>query len=146
MTEQTEGQIEIAADPAEVLAVITDFEAYPEWATGITKSEVEKKDSKGRAAEVAFEVSQMGVGAKYTLAYSYKTKDGGLSWTTRSASGAVKDIRGEYLLEPAGDGTKVTYRTTVELAIPMVGFMKRQAEKMIISTALDGLRKRVESQ
>jgi carbon monoxide dehydrogenase subunit G len=145
MAEQTEGQIEIAATPAEVLAVITEFEAYPEWVTGMTKAAVEKRDSKERATEVAFEVSQMGVGAKYTLAYKYVAKDGGLSWTTNSASGAVKDIKGEYALEPAGEGTKVTYRTTIELAIPMMGFMKRQAEKMIISTALDGLKKRVES-
>jgi carbon monoxide dehydrogenase subunit G len=145
MAEETEGQIEIEADPAEVLAVIADFAAYPKWATGVKKAQVEKEDSKGRPTEVAFEVSQMGVGAKYTLAYKYKAKDGGLSWTTKSASGAVKDIKGEYVLEPAGKGTKVTYRTTIEPAIPMMGFMKRQAEKTIIGTALGGLKKRVES-
>ena len=145
MAEQTKGQIEIAAIPAEVLAVITDFEAYPEWVTGMTKAAVQTKDSKERATEVSFEVNQMGVGAKYTLAYKYKAKEGGLSWTTKSASGAVKDIKGEYVLEPAGESTNVTYRTTIDLAIPMMGFMKRQAEKVIISTALDGLKKRVES-
>lgn len=145
MAEQTEGDISIDATPADVLAVITDFGSYPEWATGIKRADVKKKDSSGRPAEVAFEVSQMGVGAKYTLAYKYKAKDGGVSWTTKSASGAVKDIKGEYVLEAAGEGTKVTYRTTIEPAIPMMGFMKRQAEKTIIGTALGGLKKRVES-
>jgi carbon monoxide dehydrogenase subunit G len=145
MAEQTEGVIHIDAPPADVLAVISDYEAYPEWAEGIKKAQVKMKDSKGRPTEVAFEVSQMGVGAKYTLAYRYKAKDGGVSWTTSSASGAVKDIKGEYGLEPSGDGTKVTYRTTIEPAIPMMGFMKRQAEKIIIGTALEGLKKRVES-
>jgi ribosome-associated toxin RatA of RatAB toxin-antitoxin module len=145
MAEQTEGEIQIEAEPAGVLAVISDYEAYPEWADGITKTEVKKQDSKGRPSEVAFEVSQMGVGAKYTLAYTYKAKDGGVSWTTKSASGAVKDIKGEYVLEASGKSTKVTYRTTIEPSIPMMGFMKRQAEKMIIGTALGGLKKRVES-
>ncbi|SRR5712691_3377248 len=145
MAEQTEGEMQIEAKPAEVLAVISDYAAYPEWADGIKKTEVTKEDSKGRPSEVAFEVSQMGVGAKYTLVYKYKAKDGGLSWTTKSASGAVKDIKGEYLLVASGEGTKVTYRTTIELAIPMVGFMKRQAEKIIIGTALGGLKKRVEN-
>ncbi|HEY3209438.1 MAG TPA: SRPBCC family protein [Actinomycetota bacterium] len=145
MAEQTEGEVQIDASPADVLAVIKDYEAYPTWADGITKAEVMERDSKGRPIEVAFEVSRMGVGAKYTLAYKYKAKDGGVSWTTRSASGAVRDIKGEYALEPSGKGTKVTYRTTIVPAIPMMGFMKRQAEKIIIGTALDGLKKRVES-
>jgi carbon monoxide dehydrogenase subunit G len=144
MAEQTQGDIQIEASPAEVMEVITDYASYPEWATGVKKTEVKKTDSKGRPSEVAFEVSQMGVSATYTLAYKYKAGDGGLSWTTKSASGAVKDIKGEYALEPSGVGTKVTYRTAIETAIPMMGFMKRQAEKTIIGTALGGLKKRVE--
>jgi carbon monoxide dehydrogenase subunit G len=115
VAEQTEGDVEIQASPAEVMEVITDYEAYPEWASGVKKAEVTKKDSEGRPSEVAFEVSQMGVSATYTLLYEYS--DDGLSWTTKSASGAVKDISGEYVLEPSGQGTKVTYRTTVETSI-----------------------------
>jgi uncharacterized membrane protein len=32
MSEQTEGQIVIEAPAVEVMDVLTDFEAYPEWA------------------------------------------------------------------------------------------------------------------
>src|SRR5947199_6141130 len=145
MAEQTEGSIEIAGSPADVMEVITDFGAYPEWASGIKSAEVKKTDSKGRPAEVAFEVSQMGIAATYTLAYKYRAGDGGLAWTTKAASGAVKDITGEYALEPSATGTRVTYRTSIQPAIPMVGFMKRQAVRTIIKTALGGLKKRVES-
>jgi carbon monoxide dehydrogenase subunit G len=144
VAEQTSGDIQIDASPAEVMGVITDYAAYPEWATGVKKAEVRKKDAKGRPTEVAFEVSQMGVGATYTLAYTYRAGAKGLSWTTKAASGAVKDIEGEYVLEPSGTGTRVTYRTAIETAIPMIGFMRRQAEKMIIGTALGGLKKRLE--
>ena len=144
MAEQTEGSIEISATAEEVMKVLTDFDAYPEWANGIRKAEVKKRDSKGRPSEVAFEVSQMGIGAKYTLAYGYRARFGGLSWTTKSASGAVRDIKGAYALKPSRVGTMVTYRTTIEPAIPMIGFVKRQAEKTIINTALVGLKKRVE--
>jgi hypothetical protein len=91
------------------------------------------------------EAGQMGINAAYTLAYTYKAKDGGLSWTTKEASGAVKDIQGEYALEPAGEQTKVTYRLTMVPAISLGGFVKRQAERTIINTALGGLKKRVES-
>jgi carbon monoxide dehydrogenase subunit G len=144
MAERTEGTTEIAATPAKVLAAITDFDSYPEWA-GVKSAEVLKQDSKGRPQEVAMLVSQMGFDAKYTLVYKYAAKDGGLSWITKEASGAVKDIQGEYALEPVGDGTKVTYRLNLELGISLPGFLRKTAEKTVISTALDGLKKRVES-
>ena len=145
MAEEGEGSIEIAASPADVLDVITDFAAYPTWAQGVKKAQVRKKDSRGRTNEVFFEVGQMGIGASYTLSYRYKAKDGGLSWKSTSASGAVKSIEGEYVLEPAGKGkTKATYRLKLEPAINLGGFMKRQAERTIINTALGGLKKRVE--
>ena len=144
MGEQTEGSIEISATAEEIMEVLTDFDAYPEWANGIRKAEVTKNDPKGRPSQVDFEVSQMGIGASYRLAYRYRAKLGGLSWTTQSASGAVKDIKGEYALMPSGAGTTVRYRATIEPAVPMVGFVKRQAEKAIINTALAGLKKRVE--
>ena len=146
MPEEGEGSVEIDATPAGVMAVITGFDAYPEWAQGVKKAAVRKKDSKGRPSEVDFEVGQMGIGASYTLAYRYKAKDGGLSWKSIKASGAVKSIEGEYVLEPSGKGrTKVTYRLKLEPAINLGGFMRRQAERTIVNTALGGLKKRVES-
>jgi carbon monoxide dehydrogenase subunit G len=143
MTDVTEGSTEIAAPPGDVLTVITDFDAYPEWA-GVQSAEILARDAEGRPAEVAMKVSQMGVDAAYTLAYTYAPKDEGLSWITKEASGAVKDVTGEYVLEPAGEGTKVTYRLALELGIPLPGLIKRQAQKQVINTALGGLKKRVE--
>ena len=90
------------------------------------------------------EASSKGVGAKYTLSYRYKAKNGGMTWTSKDCSGAVKSITGGYELKPTGSTTKVTYRTTIELAIPVVGFIKRQAEKQIINSALGGLKMEVE--
>ncbi len=146
MAEQTEGTIEINATPEEVMEVITDFDAYPTWAQGIKRAEVKKKDTQGRPKEVWMEASSMGIGAKYTLTYTYRAKNGGLSWKSKDAQGAVKSIDGEYTLEPAGDDTtKVRYRTSMELGIKVPGFMKKQGERMIIDTALKGLKKRVES-
>ena len=146
MAEQTEGDIEIQAAPEEVLEVITDFESYPDWAQGVKKVEVKKTDSQGRPSEVFMEVGQMGFNASYTLTYKYKANNGGLSWTSKDASGAVKSLKGEYDLEEVDEGsTHVTYRMTVEAGVKLPGMMRKQAEKMIVSTALGGLKKRVES-
>lgn len=143
MVERAEGQTEITASPAEVLEAIMDFEAYPQWA-GVKSADVRKTDAKGRPTEVAFEVSQMGFDASYTLAYRYAARDRGVSWTTKEASGVVKEIEGEYVLEPNENGTSVTYRLALELGISLPGFLRKTAEKTVINMALDGLKKRVE--
>jgi carbon monoxide dehydrogenase subunit G len=141
--DRTEGHTEIAATPAEVLSVVTDFDSYPEWAQ-VKTAEVLKTDGKGRAVEVAFSFSQMGFEGAYTLAYRYAAQDAGISWSTKEASGVIKDIQGEYALKPTDGGTSVTYRLGLELTISLPGFLRKTAEKTIITTALDGLKKRVQ--
>ena len=143
MGTRTEGSIRIIADPSEVMEVISDYESYPEW-TDVRSAKVLRSDSKGRPTQVAFEIAMMGLSASYTLAYKYAAKDAGVSWTTKEAGGAVKDIVGEYLLEPDGDETEVTYRLSVDLSMPVPGLMKRQGEKKVVKTALQGLKRRVE--
>ena len=51
---------------------------------------------------------------------------------------------GSYTLAARGAGTYVTYRLAVDLTIPMLGMLKRKAEKVIVDTALRELKKRVE--
>jgi hypothetical protein len=59
----------------------------------------------------------------------------------------LKAMDGAYELDDRSDGTtEVTYRLAVDISIPMIGMLKRKAEKVIIDTALKGLKKRVESQ
>ena len=58
----------------------------------------------------------------------------------------LKALDGAYVLDAtAATGTEVTYRLAVDVTIPMIGMIKRKAEKVIIDTALKGLKKRVES-
>jgi hypothetical protein len=57
----------------------------------------------------------------------------------------TRKLDGSYQLAPRGDATEVTYRLAVELSIPMIGMLRRRAEKVIIDSALKGLKERVES-
>jgi ribosome-associated toxin RatA of RatAB toxin-antitoxin module len=143
--EQAEGTKTVEASAADIMEVLSDFEAYPDW-TDVKKTKVVKTDSKGRATEVWYEVSQFGITAKYTLAYKYTASDGGLTWTTKSIEeGPIRDIQGEYVLEELDeDETEVTYRMSLELGTKLPGFIMKRGEKMIIRNALDGLKKRVE--
>src|SRR6266550_462868 len=61
MAERTQGETTIAAEPRAIMVVIADFEAYPEWASGVKKSEVQERDAEGRGQKVRFEVSMLGL-------------------------------------------------------------------------------------
>ncbi len=142
MAQRTEGSTEIEASPEEIVEAIADFESYPEWVNGIRSSEVLERDEDGRGIRVGFEFTAMGFTASYTLAYEYR--EGGVSWTTAEASGAVRNIEGEYELEPLDGDTRVIYRLAVDLAVALPGFLKRRADRTAIRTALEGLKRRVE--
>lgn len=144
--EQAEGSIVIDAPLEDVMEVIEDVEAYPEWAE-VNRVEVRQRGTGGRVTEAYFEVDVPALGtASYTLAYQYAAGDTGLSWTTKEARGAVRDIRGEYLLNdlPDDGGTKVTYRLGVELGVLVPGFIRTEGARRVIENALERLKRRVE--
>ena len=144
MADQTSSTIVIDAPPPEVMAAIADFAAYPEWAQGVHTAEVRETLPDGRAKEVYFEIEATPIKDSYTLGYDWNG-DESVTWTLVSGK-MMKRLDGAYVLRPSGAGTEVTYRLAVELGIPMIGMLKRKAEKVIIDTALKGLKKRVESQ
>jgi ribosome-associated toxin RatA of RatAB toxin-antitoxin module len=144
MAEHAEGSTEIYATPTEVLAVVADFEAYPDWVAGMEEVEVRSRDRRGRGTRVAFRLRTPLGEQAYTLAYRYQPKDAGVSWTY--VEGTLEDLSGAYVLEPAADGaTRVTYRLEVALAVPLPGLVKRQAARQIVRSALSDLKRRVES-
>jgi hypothetical protein len=143
--EHAEGSIVIEAPLEDVMEVIEDYEAYPEWAD-VRRVDVRERGEGGRATEVAFEVDVPVLGrASYTLTYRYAPGDTGLSWTTSEARGAIRDIRGEYLLNELTDSeTEVTYRLGVELGVLVPGFLRSEGAKRVIENALEKLKRRVE--
>lgn len=143
MADQTRSSISIAADPAAVMAVIADFDSYPTWATGVKSATVLSSDPAGRAREVAFVLDAAPIRDDYTLLYDWDD-DWSVSWSLVEAK-MLKAMQGAYVLTPTGDATDAAYQLTVDLSIPMIGMLKRKGEKVIIDSALKGLKARVES-
>jgi hypothetical protein len=143
--ELTEGNITIDAPLVDVMEVIEAYEAYPEWAE-VNRVEVRERGEGGRATEVAFEVDVPVLGtASYTLRYQYAPGDTGVSWVSTEARGAIREIRGEYLLDELDDAsTRVTYRLGVELGPLVPGFVRTEGAKRVIDNALERLKRRVE--
>ena len=142
MADQASSSITINAAPADVMAVIADYEKYPEWAGFIKTAEVLSTGPDGRADQAKFTVDAGVIKADYTLRYTYDG-DERVSWEL--VEGTLKENTGSYVLADNGGGTDVTYSLTIDAGIPMLGMFKRKAEKVVMDTALKELKKRVES-
>ena len=144
MADESTQSITINAAPADVMAVIADFAAYPQWAQSVKSAEVTVPGPDGRAKQVAFKIDAGVIRDDYELAYVWDGQRK-VSWTLVKGQ-MQKSQRGSYTLEPVGDGaTRVTYNLAVDLAMPMLGMLKRKAEKVVMDTALKELKRRVES-
>jgi len=144
MAEATSSSITIAAPPERVMAVIADFAAYPEWAEQINAVEVLAPGSAGRAERVRFTMDAGAIKDSYTLDYTWAPDGRSVSWTL--VKGQIQKAQdGSYRLAGRSDSTTVTYSLAVDLNIPMIGMLRRKAEKVIIDTALKGLKRRVEA-
>ncbi len=143
MADQTSSTILVSAPPASVMSVIADFPAYPEWAQGMRRAEVQETFPDGRAKDVLFEIAEGPIKDTYTLTYDWHG-DESVDWHLVHGK-MLRKLNGTYTLVPREGDTEVTYRLEVELSIPMIGMLRRKAEKVIIDAALKGLKKRVES-
>lgn len=141
VADQTSASIEIAAPPAEVLAVIQDFGSYPAWVDSIRSADVLTTEG-GLAKTVRMVLDHALVKDSYVLAYDWEPS--GVRW--RLVEGSVlKAMDGSYELRPVSGGTAVTYTLAVDINLPMIGMLKRKAERTIVDGALLGLKSRVES-
>ena len=96
MAEQTSSSITIDAPPADVMAVIADFESYPVWAKGVQTAEVTKDGANGRADEVFFSLDVSPIKDEYTLAYDWDA-DREVTWTLVEGK-MLKMLDGAYTL------------------------------------------------
>ena len=142
MADATTSSITIGADPERVMAVIADFAAYPEWADQVKTVEVVDEDAGPPGARPLRDRRRPDQGLLHA----------GLHVGARRPLGELDAGQGA---DPEGDGRgvragrdgrpdEVTYSLAVDLNIPMIGMLRRKAEKVIIDTALKGLKPRVE--
>ncbi len=141
--EGTVQKIEVSAPPDHVHEVALDLESYPEWAGGVRSVSVTETDEEGRPHRADFVVDAMIKEIAYTLEYEYG--ETGFSWTAIPNEDLVA-LEGSYEFHELPDGgTEVVYALRVEPAFRVPGFLRRQAERQIVGTALRGLKRRAEA-
>lgn len=142
MGERVTDTIAIAAPLETVFDIITDLEAYPDWADGMLETTVLSRDDEGRPDKARFRVDARIVEVSYTLQYRYADND--IAWELVEGD-VMKQLDGIYELSDDGGGTQVRYTLEVDLDIPVPGFLKKRAAKQILDTSLKGLKQRAEA-
>jgi ribosome-associated toxin RatA of RatAB toxin-antitoxin module len=144
MAERTESSIVINAPADRVMDVIANVLAYPEWSDGVQSVEILTTYEDLRPADVVFAVDAGAIKDKYQLEYDW-SDDNRVVTRTLTSGEVLKAMDGAYRLTENGDATTtVVYQLAVDVSIPMIGMIRRKAEKVIVDTALKGLKERVE--
>lgn len=133
----------IDANAETVFGVITDLEAYPEWAEGMLEAEVLSRDDQDRPEKARFKVDARVAEIEYVLGYRYDGHD--VSWSLVEGE-TVSQLDGSYELEERDGTTSVRYTLEADVDMPVPGFLKKRATRTILDQGLRGLKQRAEGQ
>ena len=143
VADKTAQTIYIDAEPGAVMDVIADIASYPQWVSEYTEAEVLQTDAQGNPKVARLVLEAVVLKDTMVLAYEWPADRQSVRWSLVSST-LLKSLDGVYLLTPSGSGTDVTYELAVDLMVPMIGLLKRKAERRLTDTALKDLKKRVE--
>jgi ribosome-associated toxin RatA of RatAB toxin-antitoxin module len=133
-------EVVIEASPEEILDVIADVESTPTWSPQYQTAEILEAYDNGRPRRVKMKIKTAGISDEQVVDYTWA--DDSASWTLVSA-GQLKAQDASYTLTPDGDKTRVKFDITIDLSIPLPGFVLKRVMKGAMETATDGLRKQV---
>ena len=119
MADSSTQSLTMNADAAAIMDVIADFAAYPEWTGAVKKVEVTDPGPGARAKRVKFGLDAGLIKDTYELEYTWSPDGLGVTWD-------------------------LVIGLAVQLNVPLIGPLRRKAERTIMDTALKELRKRVE--
>lgn len=145
MADNTSQTIYIDADPGTVMDVIADIASYPQWVSEYKETEVLEADAEGYPKTARLVLDAAVLKDTMVLTYDWPPDHKSVRWSLVSSS-LLRSLDGAYHLSPKGSGTDVTYELSVDLVIPMIGLLKRKAERRLTDSALKDLKKRVEAE
>src|SRR5690348_9217147 len=112
----------IAATPDQILDVMMDVEALPQWSAAHLSAVVLDRDDVGRPLRSRALMRYAGITDEQELEYSYP--DHGLAWRLVS-SRHLKRQDAVYTLTAVGAQTRVDVTLTVDPAVPIPGFVMK---------------------
>jgi hypothetical protein len=140
-------EIVIEAGPEEILEVIADFEAMPEWSGPHQSAQVLETGDDGLPSQVKMKVKTAGITDEQVVAYTFTQHASTyeVSWSLVS-SAQQNSQDGKYILVPQDaheQATLVKFEVSVDPNVPLPGFVLKRAVRGTMDSATQELRKRV---
>lgn len=135
--------IDIESTAADVLQVLADLPHYPDWSAVHKRVKVDSRGADGLPSRATMAVAAAGLTDEQVLEYNWR--DDGMDWSLKKSQ-QQRDQHGTYVVTQRGrHEAHVHYELEINPLIPLPGFVVRQVMKKAVSSATEGLKKRVES-
>ncbi len=122
-----------------VLETVRDVAGQVNWWPGTISAEVTETDDQGRVKRAAL-VNDVKV-AKDTFDIDYAHTDNGMTWSLAAPSKAQKAQSGSWELTADGDKTEATLNLTIDVSLPLPGFVQKKVLNDTLKGATEGLKK-----
>ncbi len=144
-----EARATLDAPPQQVLAMLTDFAAYPQWWPGCLRADVVGGDAPARYdVALAFDTHTPIGKIDVTMRFDVAPDASGIRLST--LAGPLKDVTGDgWTLAAAGDGeqTDARYQLAGEMQTGLPGFVEHpfagKAQQFLIDAPVAALRQRI---
>lgn len=130
------------ATPAELYAVVTDFEAYPRLFREIASTRVLERVDKRVRVEFKLE---MVVAIRYVVDLVCDPEAHTVDWTYVEGE-VVTGSEGAWRFVPEKDGTRMDYRVAITIKAPLPGFVIRRMTDALVSASLPAMLTAVEAE
>jgi coenzyme Q-binding protein COQ10 len=134
--------IVVNAPPEKVFDTIVNYDRYPEWLPEVKK--IRTSDRKGNEVKVHYEVDFKIKTIRYTI-LAREERPQRMTWSFVEGE-VMKDNKGSWVLEPAGEGrTKVTYSAEVAVGPLVPKSILTTLVDQSLPTLLENFKRRVEA-
>jgi ribosome-associated toxin RatA of RatAB toxin-antitoxin module len=123
------------ATPAELYAVVTDFDAYPRLFREMKSVTVKSRE--GNRVRVEFKL-EMVVAIRYVLELVCDPTAFTIDWTYVEGE-VVTGSEGSWRFVPEADGTRMDYKTAVTINAPLPGFVIRRVTDALVAASLPAM-------
>ena len=134
--------VEITADAATIMAIVADFEAYPEWNEEIKGLWVLHRYDDGRPSQVRLDASFSGFNGTFIQAVYYPSEN--QIQTVMQQGDLFSKQEQLFSAVETGATTLLTVDMDVETQIPIPGPMVKKAAGDALEYLADNLKKRAE--
>ncbi|HEY0710777.1 MAG TPA: SRPBCC family protein [Polyangia bacterium] len=130
------------ATPAELYAVVTDFEAYPRLFREMKSVRVVERE--GNRVRVEFKL-EMVVAIRYVLDLVCDGAAFTVDWTYVEGE-VVTGSQGAWRFVPEKDGTRMDYKVELKINAPLPGFVIRRVTDALLAASLPSMFSAIENE